>query len=245
MSRGFVLLILIMIKFLPSTSNAEGLAKEVWNDLISPVTQESKYYFLGGVALTALSATENIDTEYCDKVQHETVHNKPLGDFSVVGDVAGQLVPNFLYTGFFYGIYKTYGDEQSYHRSMLMFKATIYSSAVTNVLKYTVREKRPDSNNRDSFPSGHATSAFAFATVVATEHAWYWGVSAFGLAGLVAYSRINDNAHYLHDVIGGAVIGAGYGMGLHHLYKDKSSLIAKTAIVPYGNGVGFSFRTDF
>lgn len=70
-------------------------------------------------------------------------------------------------------------------------------------------------------------------------------MGAFTLAGFVAYSRINDNAHYLHDVVGGAVIGTGYGLGLHYLYKDKNSLIGKTAIVPYGDGIGFSYRTIF
>lgn len=228
-----------------SESRAEGFWKQTLEEFTSPVTQESKYYFLEGVAFTAIIASENMDKEYCDRLQNHVVKTKPLGEFSVVGDVAGQLVPNALYAGAFYWAYKANGDELSYWRSVHMFKATVYSAAVTNALKYTVRQKRPDSDNRESFPSGHATSAFAFATVVATEHEWYWGVAAFSLAGVVAYSRINDNAHYLHDVIGGSVIGAGYGLGLHYLYKDKNSLIGKTAIVPYGDGVGFSFRTDF
>lgn len=224
---------------------AEGFWKQTWDEFSSPVTQESKFYFLEGLAFTALIASENMDKEYCDKLQEHTTKTKPLGNLSIVGDLAGQLVPNVIYSGAFYWMYKSTGDELSYNRSIHMFKATVYSSAVTNILKYTVRQKRPDSDNRDSFPSGHATSAFAFATVVATEHEWYWGLGAFTLAGFVAYSRINDNAHYLHDVVGGSVIGAGYGLGLHYLYKDKNSLIGKTAIVPYGDGVGFSFRTDF
>jgi len=37
-------------------------------------------------------------------------------------------------------------------------------------LKNVVREKRPDANSRDSFPSGHATAAFAVATVESQFH---------------------------------------------------------------------------
>ena len=210
---GFLMMSMIWY----SSVRAEGFLRQTWEEFSSPLTQESRYYFLEGVAFTALIASENMDKEYCDKLQDYTTKKKPLGEFSVVGDLAGQLVPNAIYSGAFYWFYKSNKDEVAYQRSMHMFKATIYSTAVTNILKYTVRQKRPDSGNRDSFPSGHATSAFAFATVVATEHEWYWGAGAFTLAGFVAYSRINDNAHYLHDVVGGAVIGMGYGLGLDQI----------------------------
>jgi len=36
----------------------------------------------------------------------------------------------------------------------------------TVALKYTAREKRPDNNDRDSFPSGHTASAISAATFV-------------------------------------------------------------------------------
>lgn len=87
-----------------------------------------------------------------DRLQeHTTFKTKPLGKFSVVGDLSGQLVPNVV-CGSFLLMYKSDGDELSYNRLMHMFKATVYSTAVTNVLKYTVKQKRPDSDNRDSFP---------------------------------------------------------------------------------------------
>lgn len=235
----------VLISVLTSKVHAEGFWKQTWEELISPVTQESKYYFLGGVAFTAIFATENVDKEFCDKMQSDVVHNKPLGEFSIVGDIAGQLVPNALYAGYFYWMSWKFKDDLAYKRATYMFKSTLYSSLVTNVLKYTVREKRPNSDDYTSFPSGHATSAFAFATAVAMEHEWYWGLSAMGLAGLVSYSRINDNVHHVHDVVGGAVIGAGYGLGLHYLYKDKSHFMNKVRAVPNGNGFSVVFNTKF
>jgi undecaprenyl-diphosphatase len=59
-----------------------------------------------------------------------------------------------------------------------------------------------------SFPSGHAASAFAFATGVALEKPVV-GVPLLAVAGAVAYSRVYVGVHYPSDVVAGAAIGAG------------------------------------
>jgi membrane-associated phospholipid phosphatase len=63
--------------------------------------------------------------------------------------------------------------------------------------------------NPGSFPSGHAISAFAVASVVSARygrHRWVpWVV--YGLASFVALSRIPDQAHFPSDVFAGAALG--------------------------------------
>jgi undecaprenyl-diphosphatase len=58
-----------------------------------------------------------------------------------------------------------------------------------------------------SFPSGHAASAFAFATsigrVLPREAA-----ALHPVAALVAYSRVHTGVHYPVDVVAGSLIGA-------------------------------------
>lgn len=57
-----------------------------------------------------------------------------------------------------------------------------------------------------SFPSGHAASAFAFATGVGSG----WPVVAVPLhaaAGVVAYSRVHTGVHYPGDVVVGSIMG--------------------------------------
>ena len=59
-----------------------------------------------------------------------------------------------------------------------------------------------------SFPSTHASVAFAFAAIVAANaRHWLLGVCAFALAGLIAWSRISLGLHFPSDVVAGALIG--------------------------------------
>ena len=95
----------------------------------------------------------------------------------------------------------------------------ITSSVVNGPLKLILRRERPTAHllgrpalvvmpSSFSFPSGHAASAFAFATSVARE----WpsaGAPVAALAGAVAYSRVHTGVHYPSDV----VVGAGLGIG--------------------------------
>jgi diacylglycerol kinase family enzyme/membrane-associated phospholipid phosphatase len=61
-----------------------------------------------------------------------------------------------------------------------------------------------------SFPSGHAASAFAFATAVGMHQPRLrWPL--LGLAGVVGLSRVYTGVHYPGDVIVGGLLGAGIG----------------------------------
>src|SRR5258708_460208 len=80
------------------------------------------------------------------------------------------------------------------------------SSVFALGLKNMFREKRPNTNSRDSFPSGHSAAAFAVATVQSSYHprqAWLW----YGGASIIASNRVMLHEHYIHDVLAGAALG--------------------------------------
>lgn len=235
-----------IVIFFKTTHAFAGFWQSRWEELTSPVTTEGKYYLLGGAALTGVLVIDGVEDSLGHDLQNETVEDKPLGGLSKFGDLAGQMIPNALYFGTMYGFYLMTDEELYRSKSFHMLKSTLYTALTTTIIKKIVREPRPNptSTGRDSFPSGHTATAFAFAAVVGTEHELPWAIAAYGLAGLVAYSRINDNMHRLHDVVGGAVIGLTYGLSLHYLYQPKES-DQNISLLPYGDGLSFQYNLEF
>ena len=65
---------------------------------------------------------------------------------------------------------------------------------------------RPDQTSATSYPSGHAAWAFWGASFLDSRYGLGWGVPAYALAALTAYSRIEADKHYPDDVLAGASI---------------------------------------
>lgn len=90
---------------------------------------------------------------------------------------------------------------------------------VTPLLKRAFGRARPVQNEGshsfhpfhshfESFPSGHSTNAFAFATAVAGHYnGWLVPTIVYTIASGVAVSRVNDHVHFPSDVLAGALIG--------------------------------------
>jgi undecaprenyl-diphosphatase len=73
-----------------------------------------------------------------------------------------------------------------------------------------------------SFPSGHTTTSFACATVIALA-APRLAVPAFLLALAIGFSRIYVGVHYPLDVLGGAVLGVAIALLLRAAVRLRSS----------------------
>jgi undecaprenyl-diphosphatase len=120
------------------------------------------------------------------------------------------------------------GDVRARRRLPVASGMALLSAAAGSLLAFLIKEwadrvrpplaghgveplvATPDS---PSFPSGHAATAFAAATVVAAFHPRL-RVPMFGLAGLVALSRVYLGVHYWFDILAGAALGVLVGLVL-------------------------------
>jgi undecaprenyl-diphosphatase len=97
-----------------------------------------------------------------------------------------------------------------------LFVTVVVADAASDVLaelgKAIVQRHRPFEHQLGpptstwSFPSGHAATSFACATVL-SAFAPRWRVPFFLLATLIALSRLYNGVHYPTDVVAGALLG--------------------------------------
>ena len=135
-------------------------------------------------------------------------------------------------------------------------EASIFAAGfITPAIKRVAGRSRPLTNegafafdpfsDNESFPSGHATNAFAVASVFAAHSdGWVVPAVAYTLATGVAASRVNDNVHFVSDVLAGAAIGTAIGRSIvarHQRAATKSTGAPGIAwtIVPARGGVAF------
>jgi membrane-associated phospholipid phosphatase len=144
-------------------------------------------------------------------------------------------------------------------------EAAIVGSLITEILKVSIGRSRPyvtaDTNPRDfkfgggltngarqSFPSGHATIAFAAAAAATSEinrlwprYTWLGGTVLYGSATMVGLARMYQNQHWASDVVLGAGIGTFAGLKVvrySHFHPDNylDRLLLRTYVAPDGKG---------
>jgi membrane-associated phospholipid phosphatase len=107
---------------------------------------------------------------------------------------------------------EAYADSAIPHVAIKIVSRRIRPNAVPPGSDYThtfFRSSITPFGKGSSFPSGHAAAAFSIATVIARrygDHRWV-PYMCYGVAALVAFSRIPDRAHFPSDVFAGAAIG--------------------------------------
>ncbi len=188
--------------------------------LSNAVNDHTNQFILGSALLGA-----GIATRFDNRVQTYFQTNKPLPkNLSRLGDHYGFLGAPVILASTILGSSLAYKDHRLVVFRKLEFATAAFScnTAVTYFLKYTVGRKRPNGENNRSFPSGHTSNSFVTAAVAHELFGNTAGTIAYLSAVIVGISRINDNKHYLSDVLVGAGIGTAIGRGFAAQYKDQS-----------------------
>ena len=115
------------------------------------------------------------------------------------------------------------------------------TAGATLILKYSIKENRPDLSNTHSFPSGHSAVTFAAATYIGRRYGWKWSIPAYALSTYTAWGRVYGKKHHWWDVAAGAAIGAASAMVFTHPYMRKHEAALVPTVSETSAGVLMSF----
>jgi len=173
--------------------------------------------------------------------------------------VGGRVYGEWYSIGGITALFGLYGimahDNRAKKIAIELMQAGLYAELVTEALKVTIGRARPYnnygafryhpfnlSNDFNSMPSGHTTSAMALSTVM-SRHAntTLMKILAYVPAGFTMFSRIYQDKHWLSDEIPAAALGYFVGNWVVDLHEGKRHRINVTSIYP---GVGISINLN-
>lgn len=189
-------------------------------------------WILGAAAL-GTAAAYAVDDDFRDYAQNNSLLPRNISRF---GDLYGGGRANWvLFSALILdGLYESDRKKSSWVKFEYALLSIGVNGFVTEVLKKGVGRERPNQMGNQSFPSGHTSNSFVIAAVSQEIFGSRAGIPAYAIAGLVAVSRINDNKHYLSDVIFSAGLGTAIGRGFAYPFRKRNMSIT---LLPALNGI--------
>jgi membrane-associated phospholipid phosphatase len=197
----------------PRHTGIKAMIKNFGSDVKQLPSKENLYWSL---SLGALALGVHPGDSY---VERHMLGNRLASDIFRPGAIVGNVVPwAGSITTYAWGRIKD--QPKVSHVGMDLIQSQAMATGITMALKYSTRRERPDHSNKLSFPSGHSSSTFAFATALERHLGWRWVVPAYAGAAYVAASRLPANRHWLSDVVFGAAVGIISGRTVTHFEDD-------------------------
>lgn len=170
--------------------------------------------------------------------------------------------------GIFFGAGLIFKDERARDTGCLAASAIVQTFLVNHFIKGMSGRQRPyvaDGEDHwagpagffkrydpdydrlyDSFPSGHAATAFSVATIVALQyrHRPWVPVLAYTIAAGVGLTRVTMDRHWMSDVVVGAVVGHLVARLVVRSHTRRQRLVPVLGCSGRGITLGFHYNPD-
>lgn len=195
--------------------------KKLLTNSFHPSRGELKWIIPLAVATAAVVATDRHTSAWVSR-------NGSLASVAHKVSWGGSVFTTFGMAG---GMYLIGRSNDNYHlreTGRLGLEALAVNGMTTEALKLAFARSRPNMDNGSgefweggrSFPSGHSSSAWALATIIAHEYKdrkWI-KIAAYSAASAVSLSRYAGRNHFLSEVITGSALGYGTGVLVYRLH---------------------------
>ena len=237
----------------PALAEEDFTLADVWSDtthyFTSPIHWDGTAWALFGGTVAAVAAAHQFD----GRVRDHFAGKSPVLDGKDKNSTrdalpAAALVAGTLFAGV--ALDEKPGRIEAYR----MLEAATLGGITTEAFKFAAGRERPDETLQvnawrkggNSFPSLHATAAFAIGTVLAEsgsdDYRWIRRVLGYGVASYTAYARLHANAHWLSDVVAGSAVGI-YA-GAYTVDRRYASRNVTFNVVPTPSG-GVEFKVSY
>lgn len=217
----------------PTRSFASALVHNLGDD-IKHLPRQNTVYWLAGGGVLAL-AVHPFDDDINRHFEGAGAADKFFKPGQVIGNTGvllGAGAASYL-------IGRGRKNDRVQHLGMDTIEAEILAAGLVFGLKETVRRPRPvraeaTQGTGFSFPSGHAASTFAAATVLQQHLGYKAGLPTYLIASYVAMSRLHENVHNASDVVFGAAVGVIVGRSVTWHGRN---FYASPMLLPKGGGI--------
>ena len=235
----------------PPDASGTGLGSDLKRYFTAPLHWDRGEWAWFGGALIAVGGAHHYDT------QVRTHFLKTLGPAGTTNSKDVQdAIPTAAVFVATWGYANLIGDTNGRREAWAMLEAAGLSGVTALALKYAVAREGPDQTSNpnqwrqsggNSFPSFHATAAFAVGTVLAEsgsdDYRWVRRLLGYGLGAATGYERLKHNAHWLSDTVAGAALGiasAHFAMNRRDRTDEETGL----GVVPVEHGAMFTYRVS-
>ncbi len=176
----------------------------LWDDTKAVYTNKQNLLVLGLTYGASSSIQEGgPDNTVEDSFRDGGKLNKGFRD---AGGLLGNPAVHFGLAGLWYLIGQQEQNDHTYEVGKKLFRALTVSGLSTALGQAASWDRAPN-GEWGTFPSGHTSSSFAFASVMDHEYGPVVGWPLYALSSFVAWTRLEDREHYLSDVVMGSVLG--------------------------------------
>ena len=185
-----------------------------------------KYIVPFALISTAMIATDHKSKDWLPNTSDQTVWSGRVSQFGAAYTLAG-------FSGATYAFGRLTNNKHASETGWLALQAIAHSQVIVFAIKQISNRTRPlyyDQARRgfwrggDSFPSGHAMTSWAVASVFAYEYRDHLAVpiTAYSVATLVSLSRTSARRHWFSDIFVGGSMGFLIGRYVYKQHHDPT-----------------------
>jgi hypothetical protein len=221
-------LIAIVIQFIGLTAYSQENWHNYYNGHLKPTFTDG-FDWTGATILGIGGALGIVAHQYDEKIKISFgKRNYINSDLTSVGNSFGTRYVNVIVAGI----------QMIWDRSngLAHLEGLLGTTAMVLLMKNTIHRTRPNGEDEHSFPSGHTSAAFTSSGSLSYAYGAKAAIPAYTLTTLTILARLEDNKHWLSDLVVATSIGVFWARssGLHHNYLAP-------IVLKDGGGVQFTF----